>query len=106
MGETDFAKRIMAGTPHRGSDATAVMTKILRLSIVSSTVNTNLAGLDKRSMQITNESWLHLSHMYQVASFYETIPSGISVRQMVRAFSNIFLGSFFKFLFLYHALLY
>jgi hypothetical protein len=83
--QNKLSKRIAPGTPHRGSDAAVAMTTVLR-SIASIAVNENLAGLDKRSMQISNESWIHLSHMYRVASFYETIPSNIATKRVVRAF--------------------
>lgn len=84
--QNKLSKRITPGTPHRGSDATAAMTTILRVPIVSSAVNANLAGLDKRSMQILNESWLHLSHRYRVVSFYETFLTSIAMKRAVRAF--------------------
>jgi len=84
--QNKLSKRIAPGTPHRGSDVTVAMTTVLRLSIASNAVNENLAGLDKRSMQISNESWIHLSHMYRVASFYETIPSNIATKRVVGAF--------------------
>lgn len=69
-----------AGTPHRGSP---VASPLATLSERFITDYKGHPGLDHRKMQITNESWLHISQKYTVVNFYETLPTNRGISRTV-----------------------
>jgi hypothetical protein len=84
-------------TPHRGSDLAEVLNRILTVSVFnSSKVYVQELGKGSLTIRQLNEQFQHIAPNLDIISFYETLPTTVGPKKIVRYFSSFHQTSYFS----------